>query len=186
MFSFETTLMGVALALDAAVVSFAVGIMNLELPIHHKLLRGLFICLLFGFFQSLMIWFGSVAGYYLSFSSLGHFFQLIVSLIFFILGFKVLQESLDNNNGPLIWGIMALFVMALATSLDAFGAGISLGSLPHTLFTAFEIGFITFVMCLLFYSGSFFLKSLPSNWLLSFAAVIFFYLGGQILFVHYF
>ena len=180
MFSLETTLLGLALAVDAAVASFAVGILNLDLSVAHKWRRGFLICLLFGFFQSLMIWLGSHAGYYLSFSSYGYLFQLIVGGIFIVLGVRVLQESLDGDNEPVVWGFFPLVVMAIATSIDALASGISLGSLPQTHITAIEIGLITFVMCSLGYGAAFFLKSLPGNWLLRFAAGIFFFLGGGI------
>lgn len=185
MFSLETTLMGVALAIDAAVASFAVGILNLDLSVHHKFRRGLLICLLFGLFQSLMIWLGSFAGYYLSFSSYGHLFQLVVALIFLVIGVKVVQESLDGDEEPIIWGFFPLLLVAVATSIDALAAGVSLGTLPNTHVTALDIGLITFVICGLSYSFSFFLKSLPTNWLLRVAAVIFFFLGGRIIFQHY-
>ena len=46
MFSLETTLLGVALALDAAAVSFAIGIMNLDLTRSQKIKRGLVVCAL--------------------------------------------------------------------------------------------------------------------------------------------
>lgn len=186
MFSLEMSLMGVALAIDAAVASFAVGILNLDLSVHHKFRRGLLICLLFGFFQSLMVWLGSFAGFYLSFSSYGHLFQLVVAMIFFVIGVKVIQESLDDDDdGPIIWGFFPLVLMAVATSIDALAAGVSLGTLPNTHITALEIGLITFVICSFSYSCSFIFKSLPTNWLLRGAAVIFFFLGGQIIFQHY-
>lgn len=185
MFSLETTLMGVALAIDAAVASFAIGILNLDLSVHHKFRRGFLICLLFGFFQSLMVWLGSFAGFYLSFSSYGHLFQLVVAVIFFVIGAKVIQESLDDDDEPIVWGFLPLMLMAIATSIDALAAGVSLGTLPNTHITALEIGIITFAICAFSYSCSFFLKSLPTNWLLRVAAVIFFFLGGQIFFQHY-
>ena len=53
MFSMETSLLGLALALDAAIVSFAIGILNLEATHTVKISRGMIVCLLFGFFQFL-------------------------------------------------------------------------------------------------------------------------------------
>ncbi len=182
MFSIETSLLGLALALDAAVASFAVGLLNLDLSVAHKFRRGFLICLLFGFFQSLMIWLGSHAGYYLSFSSFGHLFQLIVGLIFIILGIRVFQESMDGDDEAIVWGFVPLIVMAVATSIDALVSGVSIGSLPHSHITALEIGLITFFLCSIGYGASFFLKSLPANWLLRFAACIFFFLGGRVFF----
>jgi putative Mn2+ efflux pump MntP len=132
-----------------------------------------------------MIWLGSHMGYYFSFSSYGYLFQLLVAAVFIGIGVKVLKESLDEDEEPIVWGFFPLVLMAFGTSIDALAAGISLGTLPETHLTALEIGFITFIICSMGYGGAFFLKSLPTNWLLRAASLIFFFLGGQILYQHY-
>ena len=185
MLSLEIFLLGVALALDAGIASFAVGILNLDLSIHHKFRRGLIICALFGFFQFFMIWIGSHGGYYLSFSEYGYLFQLVVAAIFMGIGTKVFLESLNTEKDPVIWGVMPLIVMAMATSIDALVAGVSLGTLPYPHWTAIEVGVITFIICTLFYGLSFVLKSLPSHWLLRLAAFVFIMLGSRVIFQHY-
>lgn len=185
MFSLQSMLLGGALALDAAVVSFAVGILNLHLSIAHKFRRGLLICLLFGFFQALMVWLGSHAGYFLVFSSYGYLFQLIVSSIFFGIGVKVIKESLEAEEKQIVWGFIPLIVMAIATSIDALVAGISLGAVPGPHLMAAEIGVITFLICLLAYGASFLFNSLPTKWLLRLASLVFFFLGGKTIYEHY-
>ncbi len=182
MFSMETSLLGVALALDAAVVSFAIGILNLEATHKLKLARGLGICSLFGFFQFLMVWLGSLGGYLLSFSSYGHLFQLVVAAIFLVISIRVFQESMDDDDKHIEWGFGPLLILAIATSIDALAAGVSLGSLPFAHLSAMEIGLITFFICALAYGASNFLKNLPSKWLLRSASLIFLFLGGKILF----
>lgn len=185
MFSLETSLLGVALAVDAAVVSFAIGILNLDLPKTHKLSRALMTCALFGFFQALMVWLGSLGGYFLTFSSYGYLFQLIVALIFIVIAVRVLQESFKKDVDAVEWGFLPLVILAVATSLDALASGISMGPLPNTHLAALEIGVITFFIC----GGAFLLtlvlKTFPHQWLLRFASGIFFFLGGKIL-VSYF
>ncbi len=181
MFSLETSMLGVALALDAAVVSFALGILNLELSKTQKLTRGLIISSLFGFFQALMIWLGSLGGYFLTFSAYGHLYQLLVALIFIVIGLRVFQESFKKDVKPVVWEFLPLIIMAVATSIDALASGISMGPLPESLTSALEIGLITFVICGSAFSASMFLKSFPNRWLLLFASVIFFALGGRIL-----
>lgn len=185
MLSLEIFLLGVALALDAGIASFAVGVLNLDLAIHHKFRRGILICTLFGFFQFFMLWLGSHAGYFLSFSKYGYLFQLVVASIFMGIGAKVLRESFEKDKDPIIWGALPLFIMATATSIDALISGVSLGTLPYPHWTATEVGVITFFICSLFYGFSFVLKSLPSQWLLRIAASVFFMLGGRIIFQHY-
>lgn len=186
MFSLETTLLGVALALDAAVVSFTIGILHSDLPNSQKTQRGLMVCGLFGLFQFLMVWTGSFGGYYLSFSSYGHMFQLVVALIFIVIGVRVLQASFSKESEHIEWGFMPLMGLALATSIDALAAGISIGTLPGAFMSSLEIGLITFVICGGAYLSSNMVKSLPMHWLLRVAAVIFFFLGGQILVDYHF
>jgi manganese efflux pump family protein len=186
MFSMETTLMGIALALDAAVVSFAIGLVHFELPHWHKLSRGLIVAAIFGLFQFLMVWLGSYGGYLFSFSSYGHLFQLVVAAIFLIIGSKILQQSFEFEENKLEWGFLPLLIMGFATSIDALAAGISLGTLPKPFLTSFEIGLITLGICGLAYGLSLFLKSLPTRWLLRLASAVFFSLGGRIIFGYFY
>lgn len=181
MFSIETSLMGVALALDAAVASFAIGILHLELPNSQKLSRGLYVCSLFGLFQFLMVWLGSIGGYFFSFSSYGYLFQLVVAVIFMVIGVRVLQESFKKEEIIVEWGVLPMLILAMATSIDALAAGISIGTLPQTYLSALEIGFITFVICGSAYFAANFLNTFPTKWMLRLAAAIFFFLGGGIL-----
>ncbi len=185
MFSLETALLGGALALDAAIASFAVGMLNLELPVRHKFFRGVLTCFLFGFFQAIMLWMGSIAGYHLSFSSFGYLFQLIVSSLFIGIGVKVCKESFDDGEKNLVWGFLPMLIVALATSADAMLAGVSIGTLPLPHMTAMEVGLITFGICTVSYSCSLFFKSLPDKWILRGAGLVFFFLGGRVLFEHF-
>jgi putative Mn2+ efflux pump MntP len=181
MFSIETTLLGVALALDAAVVSFAIGILNLELSNSQKLSRGCLTAGLFGLFQFLMVWLGSIGGYYFSFSSYGYLFQLVVAVIFLVIGVRVLQESFKNEEVAVEWGFVPMLILAVATSIDALASGVAIGTLPETYLSAFGIGIITFIICGGAYLSSNIFKSFPTNWMLRLASVIFFFLGGRIL-----
>ena len=181
MFSVETTLLGVALALDAAVVSFAFGILNLDLSRSKRVLRGLIICTLFGFFQALMIWLGSLGGYFLIFSRVGHFYNLFVALVFILIGIRFLNESLKKELKEVIWEYIPIVILAVATSIDALVSGISMGPLPGARMNALEIGMITFVLCGIALIISSFFQSFPARWLLRLASGIFFSLGGRIL-----
>jgi len=182
MFSIESTLLGVALALDAAVVSFALGVLSLENLKRNRLIRGALICLAFGIFQGFMNWLGSLGGYFLTFSEYGHLFQLIVSMIFIILSLKFLQASFNQEKMSFEWGILPIIMLAIATSLDALAAGVSMGPLPFAHINSIEIGLITFFICAGAYGLSFIFKTLPTQWLLRLASGIFFFLGGRIIF----
>lgn len=181
MFSLETTLLGIALALDAAVVSFALGILNNDLTVGRKSSRGLLVCTLFGFFQALMIWLGSLGGYFLIFSSYGHLYQLFVALVFVVMAIRCLIESIKNESKTVVWGYTPLVILAIVTSIDALISGISMGPLPEAHTNALEIGIITFIICGMAYLSSALLKSFPARLLLLTASIIFFGLGGRIL-----
>lgn len=180
MFSLEILLLGVALAIDAGVVSFAFGLLNQELGSHHKIQRGLLAASAFGFFQFLMLWLGGFVGYFFTFSSFGNYFQLGVISIFLILGVKCIQESFSLEQRNVSWGIGSILILSVATSIDALVSGVSLATLPDAHLAAMEVGVITFIICLGFYVLAQYFKNIPNQWLLRFAGLIFFFLGGQI------
>ncbi len=179
MLSLEILLLGVALAIDAAVVTFAVGLLHLDLSAAERTKRGLLICGAFGIFQALMLWLGSYAGYLFTFSSFGYFFQLAIAAIFFGLAIKFLMESLKIEEKKIEWGVVPVVILAFATSIDAMAAGISLGTIPQPHYAATEVGLITFLICGCFYFFSGVFRQIPDKWLLRLATAIFLFLGGQ-------
>ena len=136
MISLEILLLGLGLAVDAGVVSFALGLITAEEPLKNHLSKGILTALTFGIFQFAMLWAGSYGGYLLAFSSYGYLSQLVVTGIFFLMGLKLFQEAHKNEAKDLKWGILPLILLAIATSIDALAAGISLGTIPD----AQEIG----------------------------------------------
>lgn len=180
MFAIEIVLLGSALAIDAAVVTFAMGLMHLEHTRAGKIRRGLTISLTFGFFQFLMMWLGSYAGYLFTFSKFGHYFQLIVGVIFFMISIKFIQESLELEERKLEWGILPVVTLALATSIDALASGVSLGTIPRAYLASIEVGIITFALCLGFYYFSQTFTKIPDKWLLRAGGLIFFILSAEI------
>lgn len=181
MFTLEIVLLGLALAIDAAVVTFAVGIMHLEDDFKTRIERGILISLIFGIFQTLMLWLGSYVGYLFTFSSFGYYFQVGIGFIFIALALKMIQESFSIEEKKIEWGLMPVIILAFATSIDAMASGVSLATIPNALFASIEVGVITFSVCGAFYFVSQFFKQIPDRWLLRFAALIFSFLGGQVL-----
>lgn len=180
MFSLEIVLLGLALAIDAAVVTFAVSLLHLELTPAKRFQRGFLICLAFGVFQGIMLWLGAYAGYLFTFSSFGYFFQIGIGVIFFGLALKFIQESLTLEEKKIEWGVIPVVILAFATSIDAMASGVSLGTLPRAYLAATEVGLITFSVCGSFYFLGQFFKQIPDRWLLRFAAFIFVFLGFQV------
>ena len=180
MFSTHITLLGLALAVDAGVVSFALGLLHEHEPVSQKIKNGFFSSLIFGFFQFGMIWFGSYAGYVFTFSRFGLYFQFVVGLIFFGIGFKCIKESLSDQERNVVWGLVPVLLLGFATSIDALVSGISLGALSFPYIPALVVGSITFLLCALFYLGGQFFKKVPDQWLLRFAGFIFSVFGFQV------
>jgi putative Mn2+ efflux pump MntP len=180
MFSLEIMLLGLALAIDAAVVTFAVSLLHERDTPRMKIKNGALVSLTFGLFQFLMLWVGSYAGYLFTFSSFGYFFQIGIGIIFFGLAWKCVNESFSLDEKKIEWDIIPVVILAFATSIDALASGISLGTIPHAHLAALEVGIITSAVCASFYSIGQFFKEIPDKWLLRFASSIFLFLGLQV------
>lgn len=153
-------LMGIGLAMDAFAVSICKGLAMRK--VNKK--QCFVIALFFGGFQALM----PVVGWLLG----SRFEQYIVSvdhwIAFFLLGliggkmiWEAIREKEDHDivehlDAPL--DIKELFVMAVATSIDALAVGITFAFLGTPILEAsLIIGVTTFVICVIgVYVGNFF------------------------------
>lgn len=175
----EIILLAVALSIDACVVSFTYGLVIEK----KKRLNSLLLALSTGFFQFAM----PILGYY--FVSLLHkyieaFACYIVFAIFTYLGVKFIKEAFEEDkNAPVCLGVCCLFMIAVATSIDAFAAGVSIRLCEAPLmFSAVLIGAVTFVNSLLGFWGGFVLKKFPPRYLEIIAGMILIGLGVKALF----
>lgn len=184
MVSLEILLLGLGLAVDAGVVSFALGLTTLDDPLPKRLGKGIVIALTFGLFQFLMLWGGSYGGYLFTFSTYGYLTQIIVCGIFLVLGIKLFQEAQSEKEHSHRIGVLPVLVLALVTSFDALAAGVSLGALPDAGASASQVGLITFGVCVALYGFTFLLTTLPHRWLLRAGGIIFTGLGLRIVW-HY-
>jgi len=130
------------LAMDAFAVSISSGAVSKKMQVKHAFLIAGF----FGFFQAIMPLFGwllaNFAGHFLE--RFGHWIAFVL-LVF--IGAKMIYESFkmsdERDSNPL--NIYVLFVMAIATSIDAFAVGITLSALKvQVLLPILIIGGITF------------------------------------------
>lgn len=181
MLNSQLLLIGVALAMDAGVATFALGLADIDAPVSLRVRRGIVVCLLFGAFQFMMTWIGGVGGYFFSFSKYGYLYQIIVSSVFFLIGVHFLQESFEEERKVLNWNLLSLIALAFATSIDALAAGVTFGTMPGIPSIALEIGAITVVVCGFFFLLSQFLSSVPEKWLLRLAGVVFLVLGASVI-----
>ena len=170
----EIFLLALALSVDACVVSFSYGLIFEKNRLKNALLLASFT----SFFQGLMPLFG----YYLtSFFSdfLAPYAGIIICTIFVFLGLKFIKEAFDKKKEkPLCISLLCLFMIGIATSIDAFSAGISLlleGN--RILKPVLLITVITFMNSNLGFILGGKLKSLPTKWLEIFAGIILICLG---------
>lgn len=186
MFSLEILLLGIALAIDAAVVAFAISLLHKNDTPSDKMKNGILVSSLFGGFQFLMLWLGSYCGYLFTFSSYGYFFQISTGVIFLALALKCVHESFTLDEKKVEWKIVPVILLALITSIDAFAAGISFGTFPRAQYAGMEVGLITFFITGAFYLCGQFFREIPDRWLLRLASGIFFFLAAQIFWTYKF
>ena len=177
---YEILILSVALALDALIVSFSYGLIINANRIRNALLLGG----TFGFFQFFMpllgwLFTGSVYSYLEKFS------KWIVFIVFFVLGCKFLKEALDKKEQVKICciGFMCILGLAVATSIDAFGAGVSIRLLNANIFLpSFMIGVITFALSVFGFFVANSLNKFPSKYIEVGGALLLFYLAVKSLF----
>ena len=170
----EIFLLALALSVDACVVSFTYGLTFNNDRLKNSLLLASFT----GMFQGLM----PVLGYFLTTfvkSYIAPYASWIVFLIFMYLGVKFIKEAFDKNKEkPCCIGISCLLLIGIATSIDAFSAGISLSLYGNKILKpALLITMITFINSILgFYFGGK-LKNFPTKIIEIIAGLILILLG---------
>lgn len=139
----ELILLAAGLSMDAFAVSICKGLSVERAEIKHMAIAGIW----FGGFQALM----PVIGYFLGsafidyISSIDHW---IAFILLGLIGLNMIKESFsdeeeDVNNS---FGIKTMFLMAVATSIDALAVGITFAFLNvNLLFAASAIGITTFM-----------------------------------------
>ena len=170
----EIILLALALSVDACVVSFSYGLAFNQNRLKNMLLLATFT----GFFQGAM----PCIGYYLTQfvkSHIAPYADLIVCIIFVFLGIKFIKEAFEKNKqAPNCIGITCLILIGIATSIDAFSAGISLSLYGNKIFKpAILITVITFINSILGYILGEKCKNLPSKSMEVIAGIILILLG---------
>lgn len=140
----ELLLIAVGLAMDAFAVAIGKGIAVGKVSQRHALSAGIW----FGGFQALM----PIVGYWLGRSFAG-FVESVDHWIAFgllvIIGMNMIREAIgdkeDGVNGD--FSLKTMFVMAVATSIDALAVGISLVFIGANIWTsAIVIGLVTLIL----------------------------------------
>lgn len=177
---FEIIILAFALAIDAMIVSFSYGlIINAK-----KLKNSLLLASAFGFFQFMM----PVIGYFLSsfvYNQLKMFSKWIVFSIFLYLAIRFLKSALTKKEETCISciSVFCLLSMALATSIDALGAGISIKfNNDLILRPSLYIGIITFIFSFIGFWSACLLKKFPQKYIEIVGAILLLYLAISAIF----
>lgn len=141
----ELIILAVGLSMDAFAVSVCKGLATEKLKARHILLAGLW----FGGFQALM----PLLGYFLG-SAFEKYVTAVDHWIAFVLlgaiGGNMIKEafSKEENTADSSFSFKTMFVMAVATSIDALAIGITFALLPDVNIMAAVsfIGIITFIL----------------------------------------
>ena len=140
----ELLIIAVALSMDAFAVAIAKGLSVPRIMPRHAICVGSW----FGGFQALM----PLLGYYLGVtfsrfvSSIDHW---IAFLLLGLIGFNMIKESLSGEKvtpDP-DFSVKTMFLMAVATSIDALAVGVSFALLSVEIWSAVVIiGITTFIL----------------------------------------
>lgn len=141
----ELFLIAVGLSMDAFAVSVCKGLATEKVKVKHFFIVGLW----FGGFQALM----PALGYFLGsgfeqyISNLDHW---IAFILLALIGGNMIRESLSKEDEchNASFSAKTMFVMAIATSIDALAVGITFALLPDVSIAAAVsfIGIITFIL----------------------------------------
>lgn len=175
----ELFLLGIGLAMDAFAVSVCKGLGMRRLNKKQTLIIGLY----FGGFQALM----PLIGYYLGslFADMvTRYSHWVAFALLLAIGGNMIKESLgEEENVSNDMGFKSMLLLAIATSIDALAAGISI-SLTKTaiLVPACLIACTTFLFALVGYWSGCCLKRFSTKYLEIFAGLILIILALKSLF----
>lgn len=175
----EIFLLAIALSIDACVVSFSYGLTFTQ----NRFKNSLNLALFTGLFQGVM----PVIGYFLTGfvkSYIAPFAGFIVFAIFTYLGIKFIKEAFDKEKEKqLCIDLKCLLLVGIATSIDAFSAGISLSLFGNKILKpAMLIAFVTFINSVLGFVLGGKLKHMPTRGLEISAGILLILLGVKNLF----
>ncbi len=162
---FDIFFLAIALSIDAGVVSFSQGLLICK----NKHRNSFFLAIFTGFFQFVM----PILGFILAsiiYKYIKPFTTFIAFVIFLALGMKFILDAIKKGANKTkeicCLSLQCLLLIAIATSIDALGAGINFRFLDvPLLYASVIIGITTFIISLLgFYSGCIF-KKFPSKYL---------------------
>lgn len=141
----EIFLIGVGLSMDAFAVSVCKGI---SLKKDAKLLKCAYVGLWFGIFQALM----PLIGYFLGIGLVKYIEKIdhwVAFILLGLIGANMIKEAFDKNEKDLTssLGFKSMFILAIATSIDALATGLTFAFLDGNIYVSITIiGITTFLI----------------------------------------
>jgi putative Mn2+ efflux pump MntP len=170
----EGVILGMALAVDAAVVSFAIGLLHPDRSARPAVRLGLW----FGAFQGGMAWLGFTLAHLVG--AMEKWGSQVAGVVFLAIGGKLLWDvfiAQGEGERSIPQTHHAHAMLAFATSIDALAAGVGLVSFPVPYVHMGLIAALTFV----FSAGAVLLSSrvrhFPEAWLEATGAAALIFLG---------
>ncbi len=145
---YEILILAVALAMDAFAISVCKGLAMHKINYTHTAIIALFM----GFFQALMPTIGWLLGSGFQ-SFIQEFDHWIAFVLLAFIGGKMIYECLTNKDEQeckkeSILDVKELFILAIATSIDALATGVTFAFLKvNIVLSVILIGCITYVIC---------------------------------------
>ena len=143
----STSLIAVALAMDAFSVSMTKGFTQKQLTNPQILYYGLF----FGGFQALMPILGYFCGNIVA-SIVESLASIIGFILLLIIGLNMIRESLSSDDEEITdhFSFKEVILLAIATSIDAFAVGITIALIKDPIIiSSIIIGIVAFMFSIL-------------------------------------
>lgn len=139
-------LMALGLSMDAFSVSICKGLSLRKVNVKQMCIVGAW----FGGFQALMPFIGYFIGHFFT-GYITKYAHWIAFILLLIIGGKMIIESFKNEpEGDDSLSPKTMFILAVATSIDALAVGVTLAFLKQNIFLAVcEIGLVTFICCVI-------------------------------------
>ncbi len=179
----ELLVLAIGLSMDAFAVSICKGLATKRVRLKHMAITGLW----FGGFQALMPLIGFFLGksFDVYVKAVDHWIAVV---LLGAIGINMIKESFSNDDDSTDcnFGIKTMFLMAVATSIDALAVGITFALLPNVNIIAavIFIGVITFIFSALGVRFGSIVGSKYKCWAERSGGAILIILGLKILFEH--
>lgn len=139
-------LIGVSLAMDAFAICLCQGMFCKK----GKVSLGLKLGVTFGFFQFLMPWIGYNVGNIFS-DKVSTYGNIVAFIILLLIGINMIRETGEDESCSAINDLKTLFILGIATSIDALAIGLSFSmtGVENIYFSGIIIGIVTFIISFL-------------------------------------